>query len=144
VRGKDASADSHLPSARALVYLVFERFGSVVFAVAFRWALLGRIPGLEAGGRIRTDGAVVATLFSRSDNAKSCFMIAAFSHFSGRLGFPTHSFTTRASTATASTASAIATPVDDRPIMSASLARVVESVCQIGILRWQAWRNTGY
>ena len=64
-------------------HLVFE-LGSVALAVALRWALPGRIPGLEACWRMRMADDFAAKYSSRSDRARSSFMIAALSHFSGR------------------------------------------------------------
>ncbi len=47
--------------------------------------------------------AIAEVLFSRSDSARSCFMISAFSPFFAFLGWPAHNFVNIATSARAIT-----------------------------------------
>ena len=72
----------------ALIVRIYlrEQIGWEIFVGVFRGALLGCLPCLESGARNRADDAVAETLFSCSDNAKSCFMISAFCDLLAFLG----------------------------------------------------------
>ncbi len=111
-----------LPAAQVSL---LERISWDVFRVGFCWNLPGLMPLSESGPRNRT-GGVAEMLFSRSDNARSCLMICAFSDFSALLRSPTHAFAS-----IANPARAVTTPMNRMLIICAVfLACVVKPVAQ--------------
>jgi hypothetical protein len=76
------------------------------------------LPSAPPPGRrfLAAGRAITETLFSRSDNAKSCLMISPFSHFCAFLGSPAHVFAK-----IANTARAVPTPMSTTLIIYAVL-----------------------
>ncbi len=79
-----------------------EGTGWELLLAGLRGSCASRFPGLACGAPDR-EGAIPEMLFSVSDSASSCFMMAAFSPFCAFLGSLAYVFSTTANTITAVT-----------------------------------------